>query len=145
MRLERRLKTGRVRIQDLDKFAPRHCYSTRRMSVYPCRDGSYPSLENTMERSASNTSRATSRGVLPEAMIGPPLGNDEKRPWHEELLSCVICQDLLDGHVHVRELRCGHVFHAECIEKWLTKCRVFCPVCKSQVQDISRGDLHSTV
>ena len=44
--------------------------------------------------------------------------------------TCAICLDVLDDDSIVRGLICGHVFHAECIDPWLTRRRACCPMCK---------------
>lgn len=44
--------------------------------------------------------------------------------------SCAICLELFDDDDEVRGLICGHVFHAECLDPWLTKRRACCPMCK---------------
>lgn len=44
--------------------------------------------------------------------------------------SCAICLEILEDDSVVRGLICGHVFHAECLDPWLTKRRACCPMCK---------------
>ena len=60
--------------------------------------------------------------------------------------ACAICQeDFVDstaatstatasatevGDVEVRQLMCGHLFHTECVDKWLTKHDFHCPCCR---------------
>ncbi|WEL39296.1 RING-type domain-containing protein [Encephalitozoon hellem] len=45
---------------------------------------------------------------------------------------CIIClEDFEDGGC-VRNLGCGHVFHRECVDKWLRK-NFVCPVCRSRM------------
>lgn len=43
---------------------------------------------------------------------------------------CAICLDTIEDEDEVRGLLCGHVFHAECLDPWLTKRRACCPMCK---------------
>jgi hypothetical protein len=45
---------------------------------------------------------------------------------------CIICLESLNSEDKVRGVGCGHVFHAPCIDKWLTRRRACCPVCKFQ-------------
>jgi hypothetical protein len=44
---------------------------------------------------------------------------------------CAICQDPLQEGDDVRRLNCCHIFHAECIDRWLVRA-LRCPVCKHQ-------------
>ncbi|CAN3354443.1 hypothetical protein DICA3_B04038 [Diutina catenulata] len=43
---------------------------------------------------------------------------------------CAICLEPFDDDDVVRGLVCGHPFHAECLDPWLTKRRACCPMCK---------------
>lgn len=43
---------------------------------------------------------------------------------------CSVCLDVLDPENDVRVLTCEHVFHDECITRWLTTRRGLCPLCK---------------
>lgn len=46
---------------------------------------------------------------------------------------CTICFDRFDKDDLIRGLSCGHSFHQNCIDKWLTQRRGICPSCnKSQ-------------
>ena len=48
-------------------------------------------------------------------------------------MSCAICIDVLDMKLLHRTLRCGHSFHPECVDKWLTMSSRTCPLCKTRV------------
>lgn len=56
------------------------------------------------------------------------------KPPHEDLHftsgTCAICLEILEDDSFVRGLVCGHVFHADCLDPWLTKRRACCPMCK---------------
>ena len=45
--------------------------------------------------------------------------------------TCTICLDDYEDGDLVRELACGHAFHKECIDMWLTTKASFCPMCKA--------------
>lgn len=44
--------------------------------------------------------------------------------------TCAICLEVLENEDNVRGLICGHVFHSDCLDPWLTKRRACCPMCK---------------
>lgn len=46
---------------------------------------------------------------------------------------CPICLDEFKCRQHCRRFWCSHVFHKNCIDKWLTK-NTQCPVCRACVQ-----------
>jgi len=46
---------------------------------------------------------------------------------------CAVCMfDFEDGD-KVKHIRCGHFFHSDCIEPWLTQHSTQCPLCKAEV------------
>lgn len=48
---------------------------------------------------------------------------------------CVICQDMVKNGDKVKILPapCSHSFHYNCIQQWLTKESLLCPICKREV------------
>ncbi|KAF8087453.1 hypothetical protein N665_0585s0031 [Sinapis alba] len=47
---------------------------------------------------------------------------------------CAVCLTVLEEQDTARELpSCKHVFHVDCVDKWLTTCST-CPVCRTEVQ-----------
>lgn len=55
------------------------------------------------------------------------VGDDEED-------TCAVCLDEMMEGVSTRALRCGHEFHALCIEEWITKANR-CPVCNVEALD----------
>lgn len=45
--------------------------------------------------------------------------------------TCAICISTLEDDNDIRELICGHTFHAVCIDPWLTSRRSCCPLCNA--------------
>jgi Ring finger domain len=45
---------------------------------------------------------------------------------------CCICLGKYANNDELRELPCGHVFHKDCVDKWL-KINALCPLCKVEV------------
>ncbi|KAH6795908.1 hypothetical protein C2S51_036894 [Perilla frutescens var. frutescens] len=57
---------------------------------------------------------------------------------------CSICLVELEGEDSVNKLpKCGHVFHAECMEKWVDRCQFTCPLCRSSVLRLSSSSCKS--
>ncbi|GMG20379.1 unnamed protein product [Ambrosiozyma monospora] len=54
--------------------------------------------------------------------------------------TCAICLDNLDDDDEVRGLICGHVFHADCVDPWLTNRRGCCPMCKRDYYLMNHGN-----
>ncbi|KAL8469027.1 hypothetical protein ACS0TY_032013 [Phlomoides rotata] len=52
--------------------------------------------------------------------------------------TCAICLVEFEKEDLVNKLRrCEHVFHMECMEKWLDRCQFTCPLCRSMVLHLS--------
>ena len=49
--------------------------------------------------------------------------------------SCTICLDDFEPDNKVRIVKCEHVFHRECIDKWLLENNFTCPTCREEVAD----------
>ena len=45
---------------------------------------------------------------------------------------CCICLSKFSNNEDLRELPCAHVFHMECIDKWL-QINALCPLCKAEI------------
>lgn len=65
---------------------------------------------------------------IPGKMFDP--ADAEFSPTHS---SCSICLDPLNGNQKLRELRCGHQFHNDCIERWV-KTKPKCPICQQNIR-----------
>lgn len=51
---------------------------------------------------------------------------------------CTVCLDDFEKGRQVRKLNCGHIYHDECLERWLDT-HTTCPVC---VVDVSKPEAH---
>lgn len=52
----------------------------------------------------------------------------DEDPTHSR--DCAICHDVFVNGQHMRRLRCNHVFHKRCVDRWLTEQRSTCPLCR---------------
>lgn len=47
--------------------------------------------------------------------------------------NCSVCCEELNANKLHRELKCGHVFHPECVDPWLLNCNANCPMCRETI------------
>ncbi|KAG0536243.1 hypothetical protein BDA96_03G047800 [Sorghum bicolor] len=59
-------------------------------------------------------------------------GTDKERIISAEDAICCICLSKFSNNEDLRELPCAHVFHMECIDKWL-QINALCPLCKAEI------------
>ena len=73
---------------------------------------------------------SVSKGLTKEKIKKIP-----EKPFHKALfddnLDCIICMERFEENEKVKQLLCGHIFHGDCIDKWLSKEKK-CPFCKSE-------------
>lgn len=54
--------------------------------------------------------------------------NDDEEP------RCAVCLDKLEGRQEVRELlNCRHVYHRHCLDAWVEKGHLTCPICRARL------------
>uniref|UniRef100_A0ACD5Z1V5 Uncharacterized protein n=1 Tax=Avena sativa TaxID=4498 RepID=A0ACD5Z1V5_AVESA len=58
-------------------------------------------------------------------------GEDEEA--EAEAVECVFCLSGVEEGEEVRELRCRHVFHRACLDRWLATPPATCPLCRSRL------------
>ncbi|KAL5756261.1 hypothetical protein ACOSP7_020688 [Xanthoceras sorbifolium] len=66
------------------------------------------------------------------------VGTEKERVISGEDAVCCICLARYADNDELRELSCVHVFHVECVDKWL-KINASCPLCKTEVSESSTG------
>ncbi|KAG5007179.1 hypothetical protein AAZX31_09G128400 [Glycine max] len=87
--------------------------------------------------------RATPRGVDPRVLATCPVTSyyavKMKTP-QKAAFQCAVCLAEFDDADALRLLpKCGHVFHAHCIDAWLAA-HVTCPVCRGEVSVEIEGE-----
>ena len=60
------------------------------------------------------------------------LNKNSKLKLNSNKSFCSICQDNIIYFSICREMTCGHIFHQECIDKWLEKNKK-CPICRFEI------------
>lgn len=57
-----------------------------------------------------------------------------------EAEECAICLCKIDDDDEIRELRCDHLFHRGCLDRWLGCGGVTCPVCRNRLKSLAFGE-----
>ncbi|OZJ05011.1 hypothetical protein BZG36_02153 [Bifiguratus adelaidae] len=93
---------------------------------------------STMQSYRSDASRSTTRSrkalanasavAQQTATTGGPSTHAQYTKGGDEM--CVICLDEFEPGDELRKLPCGHEYHCECIDPWLTIKSAVCPLCK---------------
>ncbi|KAF8404535.1 hypothetical protein HHK36_009422 [Tetracentron sinense] len=50
-----------------------------------------------------------------------------------ELINCAVCLSKFEEGEEIRELKCKHIFHKDCLDRWLQHDSATCPLCRSLV------------
>ncbi|KAF8377263.1 hypothetical protein HHK36_030638 [Tetracentron sinense] len=50
-----------------------------------------------------------------------------------DLIECAVCLSNFREGEKIRELQCNHIFHKDCLDKWLQHDSPTCPLCRSTV------------
>ena len=91
-------------------------------------DFTYVETETTEESDEDATERGR---TINFEKLNKFIVNKSNKPCDD----CPICLDEFKCRQHCRKFRCSHIFHKNCIDKWLVK-NVHCPVCRSSVQPL---------
>jgi hypothetical protein len=70
----------------------------------------------------------TTQAAVDEAIPAVDWSDDTKKELKDD--QCLVCLDEFDLKQSVRILRCHHVFHKECVDRWLCEAHNSCPVCR---------------
>ncbi|UJR07836.1 hypothetical protein I4U23_012119 [Adineta vaga] len=63
--------------------------------------------------------------ALPDVIFGQTTDEFDQK-------ECVICRMEYEPNEQVKKLPCGHLFHANCVTRWLVRTRV-CPTCRQRI------------
>jgi hypothetical protein len=159
--LQRRIANGEVNLEALGikrLTVPREHINKLPLFTYSLEEESkfMPAPPRPMKNSTSTTttvnrgddasegSRRGSRSqdlpssLPPVSMIDETVSNPDSILAHKYLPysqpTCPIClDDFESGTTAIRELPCGHIFHPECIDSFLSNNSSLCPMCKKSV------------
>lgn len=60
-------------------------------------------------------------------------GNGITRYEGEEEEECAVCLSKIEAGDEIRELKCAHLFHRVCLDRWIRYKRVTCPLCRGSL------------
>ncbi|MQM00233.1 hypothetical protein Taro_032969 [Colocasia esculenta] len=63
----------------------------------------------------------------------PPGEQQQPQPQPRPAVECAFCLSAVEGGQEVRELRCAHLFHRECLDRWLCHRQRTCPLCRNTI------------
>ncbi|KAI3817144.1 hypothetical protein L1987_10933 [Smallanthus sonchifolius] len=72
--------------------------------------------------------------MVPQNLQG--LGSSQVRfepTSMEEQVECAVCLSAIGEDEDVGELRCGHLFHEACLDRWLSFRNRTCPLCRDRL------------
>ncbi|KAF5442056.1 hypothetical protein F2P56_036919 [Juglans regia] len=56
-------------------------------------------------------------------------------------MACSVCLNSVKRSHEIRELsNCSHVFHRECLDRWVDEAQVTCPLCRTMLLPAARKD-----
>jgi len=68
--------------------------------------------------------------VIMPSLLAPPVASTEPA----DIAECVVClSEIREGEERSEELRCKHVFHKCCLDRWVEHQRRTCPLCRDQL------------
>jgi len=87
------------------------------------RDFNENDYEMLLKLDEGNESR---RGASPSQIASLPI------QFASEIDECCICLSSINEGSQIRKLNCSHIYHVECIDKWL-KVNKVCPIDKKNI------------
>lgn len=129
--LERRIRNGEVDLETL---------GIKRLRLPQNAVNNLPSFIYVPNESSSNQpngpGNSTSQG--PSGSTVPASSTSDRTVWGEK--HCPIClEDFIPHETTVRSLPCRHIYHPECIDKFLLDRSSLCPVCKARVAPLDQN------
>ncbi|CAN6906683.1 hypothetical protein Bca4012_076307 [Brassica carinata] len=53
---------------------------------------------------------------------------------------CSVCLSKFEGDSEINKLKCGHLFHKTCLEKWIDYWNITCPLCRTPLVVVAADD-----
>tara|TARA_B100000963_G_C22582099_1_gene651320 strand:+ start:627 stop:1067 length:441 start_codon:yes stop_codon:yes gene_type:complete len=132
--IEIELNEGISNVNNLNQFIQQIIGSiTRNISYYTNNNSSSFTIEYEIVNNELENSNEKKKIKCKD--IQKQLGGYKKIKIDDNLLackaSCPICLEKFKDNEFKRELKCNHVFHKKCIDKWI-KHQNTCPICRKK-------------
>ncbi|XP_041005466.1 E3 ubiquitin-protein ligase RHA2B-like [Juglans microcarpa x Juglans regia] len=81
----------------------------------------------------SDKSLITSNQYLNLIEENNPTTRYAKRLRTNQQTECAVCLSEFKEDEEIRKLKCKHIFHKDCLDRWLQHCSATCPLCRNKV------------
>ena len=111
----------------IDKEEHLHCHELERRNILEIIN-----MQTNNNRISSNK-KLSNKGLDYETIENYPVSKIKNiNDLSENKKKCLICLDEFKNGQKTISLPCTHLFHSECIKKWM-KQENFCPLCKNKI------------
>ena len=112
----------------IDKEEHLHCHELERRNI-----SEIINLSTNINISNSSNNISSNKGLNDETINNYPTSKIKNiNDLSENKKKCLICLDEFKNGQKSIILPCIHIFHCECIKKWMKK-ENFCPLCKNKI------------
>ena len=70
---------------------------------------------------------------IPEIGEEASIARFKCKPGDTEEIECAVCLCKIEEGEEIRELRCEHLFHRDCLDRWVGCKRATCPLCRGSL------------
>ncbi|KAK7857142.1 e3 ubiquitin-protein ligase rha2b [Quercus suber] len=70
---------------------------------------------------------------MPEISEELSINLYKRKPGTSEEVECAVCLCKIGEGEEIRQLRCDHLFHRVCLDRWLGYRRLTCPLCRGSL------------
>lgn len=81
----------------------------------------------------SDKSLSTSKQYLKLIEENNPTTRYTKILKTDQQTECAVCLSEFKEDEEIRKLKCPHIFHKDCLDRWLQQCSATCPLCRNKV------------
>nr|GLL32089.1 uncharacterized protein LOC109160807 [Ipomoea trifida] len=79
-----------------------------------------------------------STGIMSPENGGSEVGVRVFEGESDGAVECAVCLCKIEEGEEVRDLKCKHIFHRACLDRWLGTGHITCPLCRTHVKPASR-------